>query len=64
MEHSQVKSPTIHGYFLEIAENILEWEPVSIDTKQPITAIITTNKDRMHRINSISRMMPEWQHQP
>jgi len=41
----------MHGdFFEEVTENTLEWEPVSIDDKQP-TTITTTNRGDMHGVN-------------
>ena len=40
------------GIFEEVVRNTLEWKPVNIDTKQPTTTTITTNKGGMHKINS------------
>jgi len=51
--HLQVKPPTTRVYFEEVVENMLEWEPISIDAKKPTTTTTTINKDGMHRINSI-----------
>jgi len=38
------------GFFEEVAENTLEWEPISVDDKQ-LTTITATNRDGMHRVN-------------
>ena len=50
MEYSLVKPPMMHKFFFEeVADNTLEWEPVSVDVKQPTTA--TVNRGSMHRVN-------------
>ena len=52
MEHSLVKRPMIYGdFFEEIAENTLEWEPVSVDNKQ-LTTITAINWDSgIHKVS-------------
>jgi len=51
MEHSLVKWPMMYGdFFEEVAENTLEWEPVSVDDKQP-TITTANNRGGMHKVN-------------
>ena len=53
MEYSQSKTANdAWVFFEEVAENTLEWEPISVDVKQPTTTTTTSNKGGMHRVNS------------
>ena len=49
-------------FFEEIAKNMLEWELVSIDAKQPTITTTTTNQAICIESIPISRMIPEWQY--
>ena len=51
MEHSIVKRQMAWEFFEKVAENILEWEPISAGDMQP-TTITTTNRGDMHIVNS------------
>ena len=44
-------------FFKEVAENTLEWEPVSVDNKQ-LTTSTATNKGGIHKVNPNLRVMP------